>query len=60
MGRRKLTDSQIICITLLWGFLCYVLLAYSPEIDFYVVFTLVASGIIIFVTVYKNVKSRDK
>jgi hypothetical protein len=60
MARRKLTNSQIICITLLWGLLCYWLLAYSRKIDFQVVFALTASGIIVFVTIYKNIKSRNK
>ncbi|MDR0749090.1 MAG: hypothetical protein LBF62_05920 [Tannerellaceae bacterium] len=60
MARSKLTNSQIVCIALLWGFLCYLLLAGSPKIDFHVVFALAASGIIVFVTIYKNVKSRNK
>jgi hypothetical protein len=60
MARRKLTNSQIVCITILWGFLCYLLLANSPKIDFQVVFALMASGIIVFVTIYKNIKSRNK
>lgn len=60
MARRKLTNSQIVCITLLWGLLCYFLLAYSPKIDFMVVFSIVSSAIIVFVTVYKNIKNREK
>lgn len=60
MARRKLTNSQIVCITLLWGFLCYILLAYSAEIDFNVIFAIVASAIIVFVTIYKNIKNRNK
>jgi hypothetical protein len=60
MVRRKLTNSQIICITLLWGGLCYLLFAYSPKIDFQVIFAITASGIIVFVTIYKNIKSRNK
>ncbi|MDH6535644.1 hypothetical protein D0T51_11155 [Parabacteroides sp. 52] len=60
MARRKITNSQIVCLTLLWGILCYMLLAYSKEINFYTVFTLVASGIIVFVPIYKNKKHQDK
>lgn len=60
MARRKLTNSQIVCITLLWGVLCYMMLAYSQKIDFYVVFTLVASAIIVFVPIYKNIRNRKK
>jgi hypothetical protein len=60
MARRKLTNGQIICITILWGFLCYMLLAYSKEIDLGVIFPIIASGIIVFVTIYKNTRGRDK
>ncbi|MCD7978365.1 MAG: hypothetical protein LUG51_14915 [Tannerellaceae bacterium] len=60
MARRKISNSQIICMTLLWGILCYMLLAYSEKIDFQVIFTLVASGIIIFVPIYKNIKRRNE
>ncbi|MCC8142685.1 MAG: hypothetical protein LUD02_15000 [Tannerellaceae bacterium] len=60
MARRKITNSQIVCITLLWGVLCYMLLTYSTTIDFNVLFTLVASAIIVFVPLYKSVKRRDE
>ncbi len=56
MAHRKITNSQVVCITLLWGVLCYMLLAYSKEITFDVVFTLVASAIIVFVPIYKSRK----
>jgi len=54
MARRKITNSQAVCIILLWGVLCYMLLVYSEEITFYTIFTLVASAIIVFVPLYKN------
>ncbi|SEG23319.1 hypothetical protein [Parabacteroides chinchillae] len=60
MARRKITNSQIVCITLLWGVLCYILLAYSKTINFDIIFTLVASAIIVFVPIYKNVKRRNE
>lgn len=60
MARRKITNSQIVCLTLLWGLLCYMLLAYSETISFNVIFTLVASAIIVFVPIYKNVKNRNE
>ena len=59
MARRKISNSQAICITLLWGILCYFILEYSAKIDFYVIFSLVASGIIVFVPLYKNFKHRQ-
>ena len=59
MARRKLTDSQIVCLTLLWGVLDYMLLSYSRVIDFSVIFTLIASAIIVFVPIYKNKKKNE-
>ncbi|WP_165156744.1 hypothetical protein [Parabacteroides sp. ZJ-118] len=60
MARRKITNSQAACITLLWGVLCYILLAYSETINFNVIFALVASAIIVFVPIYKNFKHRNE
>ena len=56
MARRKITNSQAVCITLLWGVLCYMLLVYSETINFDVIFALVASAIIVFVPIYKSFK----
>lgn len=58
MARRKITNSQAVCLTLLWGVLCYLLLSYSKTIDFNVIFALVASAIIVFVPIYKNIRHR--
>ena len=41
-------------IIVLWLVLCYLLITRSPKIDFMVVFTIVASGIVIFVPLYKK------
>ncbi len=60
MARRKITSSQAVCLTLLWGVLAYMLLVYSEKITFDVVFALVASAIIVFVPVYKNIKRRNE
>lgn len=59
MARRKISTTQAVCIILLWLFLCYMLLAYSEKIDFYTVFVLVASAIIVFVPLYKNRKRQE-
>lgn len=59
MARRKLTDSQIICLILLWGVLAYMLIRYSKVIDFSVIFILIASGIIVFVPIYKNKRKNE-
>ncbi|MDF9828876.1 hypothetical protein M2133_000199 [Parabacteroides sp. PF5-6] len=58
MARRKISNSQAVCIILLWGTLCYMLLAYS-EITFYTLFVLVASAVIVFVPLYKNRRNQD-
>ena len=59
MARRKLTNSQIVCLTLLWGFLCYLLLTVNKEITGDTVFAIIASAIIVFVPIYKNLRSRN-
>ena len=60
MARRKITNSQAVCIILLWVVLCYMLLAYSKEVDFMVIFSIIASAIIVFVPLYKNIKKRGQ
>jgi len=60
MARRKITNSQAVCLTLLWGVLAYMLLVYSEKITFNVIFALVASAIIVFVPIYKNMRNRDQ
>ena len=41
-------------IIVLWLVLCYLLLTRSAKIDFMVIFTIITSGIIIFVPLYKK------
>lgn len=41
-------------IAALWLALCVLLVTRSPKIDFMVIFTIVASGIIVFVPLYKK------
>lgn len=60
MARRKITNSQAVCLTLLWGILAYMMLVNSEKITFDVVFALVASAIIVFVPVYKSIRRRDE
>lgn len=60
MARRKITNSQSVCITLLWGVLCYMLLVYSEKITFDVIFALVASAIIVFVPIYKSKRRKEE
>ncbi|MDR3267783.1 MAG: hypothetical protein LBT83_01780 [Tannerella sp.] len=58
MARRKITTSQAICIISLWFILCYLMLTYSKNIDFYTVFVIVASAIIVFVPICKSRKNK--
>ncbi|MDR0758268.1 MAG: hypothetical protein LBF85_10550 [Tannerella sp.] len=58
MARRRITNTQAACIILLWCLLCYMLLAYSRTVDFYTVFVIVASGVTVFVPLYKNRKRK--
>lgn len=59
----KMSTGNIIrfsCILLLWLALCYLLVTRSARIDFNVVFAIVASGIIVFVPLYKKyVRKKD-
>ncbi|MGM9856148.1 MAG: hypothetical protein ACI31B_10565 [Muribaculaceae bacterium] len=41
-------------IAALWVGLCWLLLTLSSKIDFRVIFTIIASGIIVFVPLYKK------
>ena len=47
MARRKITNSQAVCITLLWGILCYMMLAYSEKITFDIVFANINRNILL-------------
>ena len=42
------------CIFALWVLLVYLLITRSARIDFMTIFTIVASGIIVFVPLYKK------
>ena len=56
-----MTASQLIrlgFIVVLWLVLCFLLLTRVTRIDFYVIFTIVASGIIIFVPLYKKYRGQ--
>lgn len=60
MARRKITNSQAVCITLLWGALCFMLLTSGQPLTFDIIFALIASAIIVFVPIYKNFRRREK
>lgn len=60
MARRKITNSQVVCITLLWGFLCYMMLISSEKITLDTIFVMVASAIIVFVPIYKQRRRKEE
>ncbi len=47
---------RFVCLVLLWVALCVILLM-SRKIDIMVIFAIIASGIVIFVPLYKKYKS---
>ena len=55
-GRRRLSRSQCVCITLLWALLCYVVLTTAPRIDGPVILMIVHSGALVFIPVVKALR----
>lgn len=60
MARRKITNRQAVFILLFWGALCFLLLTSTEKITFDSIFAIVASGIIVFVPLYKNFRKRKE
>ncbi|GEM_PF-204131 len=58
--KRPLSNSQIICIVLLWVALCYIVLVSAERIDGPVIVTLLMSAAFVFIPVYKSLKQRKK
>ncbi|MFR8632992.1 MAG: hypothetical protein ACLVDW_03900, partial [Barnesiella intestinihominis] len=59
INMRKYNTFRISCIALLWVFLC-VLLIRGRGIDGQALFAIIASGIIVFVPLYKRWKQESK
>ncbi len=56
--RRQLSKFQIVCITLLWAALCYIILTTSERIDGQIILTLIISAALVFIPVIKALKRR--
>lgn len=56
--RKPLSQSQIVCITLLWVALCYLVLTKAERIDGMTVVMLVISAGLVFIPVYKSIKKK--
>ena len=53
--RRPLSKSQIVCVSLLWLALCYLVLTKAERIDGMTIVMLVISAALVFIPVYKSV-----
>lgn len=58
--KRPLSNSQIVCVVLLWLALCYIVLTGVPRIDGPVIVALLMSAAFVFIPVYKSLKKRKK
>ena len=56
--RKPLSKSQIVCITLLWAALCYIVLTTAERIDGPIILTLVISAALVFIPVIKALKRK--
>ena len=54
--KRPLSKSQIVCISLLWLALCYLVLTKAERIDGMTIVMLVISAALVFIPVYKSMK----
>lgn len=57
--RKPLSKSQIVCISLLWLALCYLVLTKAKHIDGMTIIMLIISAALVFIPVYKSIK-REK
>ncbi len=58
MAKRRFTTFNIICFVLLWVTLCYFVIV-GRGFNSWTLFTIITSGIIVFVPIYKS-KKREK
>ncbi|MEY8685136.1 hypothetical protein AB9N12_03000 [Bacteroides sp. AN502(2024)] len=54
--KRPLSQSQIVCISLLWLALCYLVLTKAERIDGMTLIMLALSAALVFIPVYKSIK----
>ncbi|KAA6329819.1 hypothetical protein EZS27_021410 [termite gut metagenome] len=54
--KRPLSKTQIICVTLLWMALCYIILTGVERIDGPIVLSLIMSAVFVFIPIYKSLK----
>ena len=57
MKKRRLSKSQCVCIALLWGALCYVVLTGAERIDGPVILMMLLSGALVFIPIVKALRN---
>ncbi|MBR5240773.1 MAG: hypothetical protein IKW05_02430 [Muribaculaceae bacterium] len=60
MKKRKFTPFNVICLIALWLILCYFAIKGNNEINWQTIFAIIASGIIVFVPIYKSFRKGEK
>ncbi|MBQ3609493.1 MAG: hypothetical protein IJA03_05570 [Bacteroidaceae bacterium] len=58
--KRPLNKTQSVILTLLWVAICYLILVGSERIDGPLILTLVISGALVFIPIFKSVKKRKR
>ena len=58
MARKKLTPIQMGFIVLLWVFLVAFILMNSPKITITTIISIIMSGILVFIPIYKSFKKK--
>lgn len=56
--RKPLSGLQITCLILLWVVLCYYVLMHIERIDGPIILSVIISGLLVFIPLYKSLKKR--
>ena len=60
MRKRKFTPFNIFCLIAIWLILCYFVIKGNNGLNGKTIFAIVASGIIVFVPIYKAFRKKDE
>lgn len=55
-SRRRLNRTQSVLLVLFWVVLCYMVLVGAPRIDGPLILSLVISGALVFIPIYKSLR----
>ncbi|MGN0037252.1 MAG: hypothetical protein ACI36X_08600 [Bacteroidaceae bacterium] len=56
--KKPLSRPQIVCLLLLWIVLCFLVLTTSPRLDGPVILSLLISGALVFIPLYKMLRKK--